>query len=211
MKNIKKYDEFCNEELNLKKALIGSAIAGVMGAGLYHTSQINKFAELEDTELVSNQKFNQYDVYVNGETFDLNISEDGVISAEWETRSGKSSHTYRCVTLPEGTSEYWVDVEMDAENGIFVSSKPINGGKKIRLQDLDIYDQTDTYIVYYPGFSSSIDYIILDKGHKEGEEFKIEGKMGNWICDQIGSNIYIFSLKDLGGGSSGGGGANGNW
>lgn len=211
MKNIKNYEDFHNEELNLKKALLGGAIAGVVGSSLYHTSQINKFAELQETEIVGNQKFNQYDVYVNGETFNLNISEDQVISAEWQKKSGKTSHTYRCVTLPEGTSEYWVDVEMDAENGIFVSSKPIVGGKKIRLQDLDVYDETETYIIYNPGFLSSIDYIILDKGHKNGEEFKIEGKMGNWICDQIGSNIYIFSFKSFGGGSSGGAGAEGDW
>lgn len=211
MKTIKNYEEFCNEEINLKKALIGGAFAGLMGAGLYHTSQINKFAELEDTEVISNQKFNQYDVFVNGQTFDLNISEDGIISAEWSESSGKTSHTYRCVTVPEGISELWIDVEMDAENGIFVSSKPISGCKKISLTDLDVYDETDTYIVYNPGFLSSVDYIIVDKGHKEGEEFKIQNKMGNWICDQIGSKIYIFSLKDMGGGSSGGGGAEGDW
>lgn len=211
MKNIKNYEDFHNEELNLKKALLGGVIAGVVGSGLYHTSQINKFAELQETEIVGNQKFNQYDVYVNGETFNLNISEDEVISAEWQKKSGKTSHTYRSVTLPEGTTDIWIETELDAQNGIFVSSKPLSGAKKMNLSELDVYDETDTYIIYNPGFLSSIDYIILDKGHKNGEEFKIEGKMGNWICDQIGSNIYIFSFKSFGGGSSGGGGAEGDW
>ena len=54
---------------------------------------------------------------------------------------------------------------------------------------------------------SSIDYIIMDKGHTSGEEFTIQNKIGNWICDDIGHNVYIFALKNFGGGKGGGGGS----
>ena len=219
MKHLKTYESFeylSNEEINIKKALVGGALAGIVGAGLYHTSQIYNYAEQEDTEVISGQKFNQYDVYVNGETFALNISDDGIISAKWseEHGSGKNRTTtyYNCVTIPNNTKEIWYNTKtFEASNDVFVSIKPISGGKKIILSELSIKEETDTYVIYNTGIFSSIDHIIMDKGHTKGEEFTIQNKMGNWVCDDIGYNVYIFALKNFGGGSYGGAGSGGDY
>jgi hypothetical protein len=219
MKHLKSYESFdysANEEINIKKALIGGAFAGIVGTGLYHTSQIYNYAEQEDTEVISGQKFNQYDVYVSGETFDLNISDDGVISAEWseEHGSGKNRETrqFNCVTIPNETKEIWYDTKtFESGNGVFVSIKSISGGEKINISELSIKEETDTYVIYDTPMFSSIDYIIMDKGHTSGEEFTIQNKIGNWICDDIGHNVYIFALKNFGGGKGGGGGSGGKY
>jgi hypothetical protein len=209
MKNIKNYKDFCNEEVNWKKALIGTAIAGAVGASVYKTSQITDYAELGDTEIVDGVKFNQYEVYTNGETFDLNISEDGVISSSWseEKGSGKDERTvtYCSITIPKDISVIWYEDKMDMENSIFVSGNKINGGTRIDLSELSIVEETETYIIYESSFFSSIDFIVVNKGHKSGEEFKVEGSIGKYICDKIG-DTYLFGLKSLGGGSFGGAG-----
>ena len=213
MKYLQKFEnfEYTNEEINLKKALIGGAMAGAIGYGVYHNTQINKFAKLEDTEVISGMKFNQYDVYVNDETFNLNISEDGFISAEWSVTNGKHTHTYNCITIPDKTQKIWISSNMDMTNGIFVSGKPISGGESISISDLDIYDQSKTYIIYKSPMFSSVDYIIMNKGHKEGDDFEIENKIGKYICDELDSKIYIFAIKSFGGGSMGGAGSGSDW
>jgi hypothetical protein len=149
---------------------------------------------------------------VNDETFNLNFSEDGVISAEWgeSSGSGKNRRTeyYKCVTLTNKTTEFWYDTKFfESGNGLFASISPIKGGEKIVLSELDIKEETDTYIIYNTGFSSSIDYIIVEKGHTDGEEFTIQDKIGNWVCDKLGSHIYIFCFKNFGGGKGGGAGS----
>lgn len=212
MKHIQTYEKFTTEKFNLKKALVGGAIGGLIGTGLYHSSQIYKNAELVDTEIVAGQKFNQYSVIVNGETFELNISDDGVISSSWSESHGsgknRTTETYNCVTVPKGTTEIWIDTKFfELNNSIFVSTKPLSGGQKIELSKLDIEEKTNTYTVYSGSFFSSIDYIIVDNGHTLGEEFVIQNKMGNWVCDKIGTHIYIFTLKDFGGGKTGGAGS----
>ena len=203
--------EYTKEEINLKKALIGGAMAGAIGYGAYQTSQINKFAKIEDTEVISGVKFNQYDVYVNDKTFSLNISEDGIISAEWSEKDGKNDKTYNCITIPDKTQKIWISSNMDMGNGIFVSGKPIPGSESISISDLDIYEQSETYIIYSYSMFSSVDYIIMNKGHKKGEDFEIENKIGKYICDELDSKIYIFAFNRLGDGSMGGAGSEGGW
>jgi len=209
MKYLQKFENFdsTNEEINLKKALIGGAMAGAIGYGVYQTSQINKFAKLEDTEVISGMKFNQYDVYVNDKTFNLNISEDGIISAEWSEEDEKNTNTYNCITIPNKTQKIWISSNMDMDNGIFVSGKPIPGSESISISDLDIYDQSETYIIYESPMFSSVNYIIMNKEHKQGEDFEIENKMGKYICDELDSKIYIFTFKSFGDGSMGGAGS----
>ena len=81
MKNVKSYQEFTNEEIDFRKVLIGGAVVGGIGIGAYRLNQINKYAELAETEVISGIKFKQYEVYVNDETFELNFSEDGLALA----------------------------------------------------------------------------------------------------------------------------------
>jgi hypothetical protein len=54
---------------------------------------------------------------------------------------------------------------------------------------------------------SSVNYIIMNKEHKQGEDFEIENKMGKYICDKLDSKIYIFTFKSFGDGSMGGAGS----
>jgi hypothetical protein len=152
-------------------------------------------------------KFNQYDVYVNDKTFNLNISEDGIISAEWSEEDGKNTNIYNCITIPNKTQKIWISSNMDMDNGIFVSGKPIPGSESISISDLDIYDQSETYIIYESPMFSSVNYIIMNKEHKQGEDFEIENKMGKYICDELDSKIYIFTFKSFGDGSMGGAGS----
>lgn len=206
LRTYENFNEFCNEEINWKKALIGTAIAGAVGASVYRTSQINDYAELVDTEIISGKKFNQYQVYTNGETFDLNISEDGVISCSWSEKNGKHEKTYNSITIPKDVSVIWYDNKIDINNNVFASVDKINGGDRIDINKLSIVEETETYIIYETSFFSSIDFIVVDKGHKSGEEFMIQGEIGKFICDDIG-DTYIFGFKSLGGGSFGGGGS----
>lgn len=211
MKYIKTHEEF-NEGFNLKKALIGGAIGASIGLSALHLSEIDGKAKKEDTEVMSGQKFDQFNVYVNSEEFDLNISEDGVITSEWteEHGSGKNrtTHTYRGATVPKETTDIWVESKFAEMSGsVFVSAKPLQNGNHIRLSDLDIEEQTSTYTIYSGGMFSELNYIIVDNGHVDGEEFTIDGKIGNWACDKLGSHIYSFTFKNFGGGSGGGAGS----
>jgi hypothetical protein len=99
---------------------------------------------------------------------------------------------------------------MDINNNIFASVDKINGGDRIDINKLSISEETETYIIYETPFFSSIDYIVLNKGHKSGEEFTIHGEIGKFICDEIGST-YIFGQKYLGGGSFSGAGGGGEY
>lgn len=212
MKNVKSYQEFTNEEIDFRKVLIGGAVVGGIGIGAYRLNQINKYAELAETEVISGIKFKQYEVYVNDETFELNFSEDGVISAKWGESKGSGKHRktvyYNTITVPNKTKEVWFDTEFfEADNGLFASIKPISGGKKLTLSELDIIEETDTYVIYDTPMFSSVDHIVMEKGHTSGEEFTIQDRIGNWVCDKIGTHVYLFAFKNFGGGKCGGAGS----
>ncbi len=210
MRNIKTYKQH-NEEISFRNALVGGAIGAIGAAGIYGMIEDHDKANLHDTEVISSTPFKQYSLSADGEGFDLNISTDGIISASWDTRegSGKSSHTvtHNCVTIPDGVSEIWYDTKF-FESGVFATGKKFSGSTNVKLSDLDIYEETKTYIIYEGKFLSSIDYIIVNKGHKDGEEFTVsDDNINKYICDDIGSDIYIFGVKSLGGGNFGGGGS----
>lgn len=213
--NLNPYDRtHKNEGINFKKALVGTAIAGVVGAGIYNTAQISGKAKLSDTEVVSGIKFNQYLVYVMGETFNLNISDDGIITSYWSEQKGtgddKTTVYYNSITITPDIKKIWYKTKMDMENGLFASKNKIKDGTEIDIKNLKISEETSTYIIYETPFFSSVDHIIVNKGHKSGEEFSIEGKYGKWFCDNI-DNTYLFGVKSLGNGKFGGAGSFEEW
>jgi hypothetical protein len=212
MRTIKSYNEFTNEEIDFKKVLIGGALIGGMGLGAYRLNQINKYAQLTETEVISGMRFKQYDVYINNKIFYLNFSEDGVISAKWSKSkgSGKNRKTvyYKTITVPNKTKEVWFYTEaFEVKNELFASIKPINGGKKLILSELDIIEETDTYVIYGTHMFSPVDHIVMEKGHTSGDEFTVQDRIGNWVCDKIGNNVYLFAFKNFGGGKYGGAGS----
>ncbi len=216
MRKIKSYGDFHNEEINIKKALAAGGIVGALalgGAAVKHSIDIHDNAELVDTETISGTKFDQFQVGAMGETFDLNISLDGVICAKWSARSGKHTHTYNTVTVPPGTKAIWRESDLDMNNGIFVSARPLKDGEKIDISELDVYEKGSTYTIYKTPFLESIDYIVVLNGHTEGEEIKIEGKIGKYKCDRLARKVYAFYPISIGGGTFGGGGSgtDGKW
>ena len=215
MKYIKTHDEF-NEGFNLKKGLMGAALGGLLGTGIYQSSQIMNKAQKADVEVVSGKKFDQYDVIVNNETFKLNISDDGVITSEWSEEEGsgknRTTHVYRGATVPKGTTDIWIESKFaEMDGNVFVSTKPLQNGNHIKLSDLDLESGCSTYNIYSLGMFSELNYIIVDNGHVDGEEFTIDGRIGNWACDKLGSHIYSFTFKNFGGGSGGGAGSGGKF
>lgn len=212
IKKLDKIDKIeLNEEISAKKALTVGAVAGLMGLGLYRGIDTYNNAKKSDTEVVSGRTFKQYQLTSNGEFFDINISDDFIICAEWSVSSGSGKHRttkhYTSVTVAEGTKEIWVDTKFfDTGNRTFASLKELKNGKKIKLIDLDIVDDEPTFTLYKGGFLSDLDYIIVNKNHKLGEEFEIEGIWGSFICDEIKHNVYLF-WSATGSGKFGGGGA----
>ena len=209
MKHLKTHKQL-NEEINAKKALKVGAFAGLMGLGIANSIDTYKNAKNVDIEYVSGQEFKQYDLYVNYENFSLNISEDGIISSKFEKSSGtgekRRTTSYVNVTIPKGTTEIWYDTKIfEFGNGVFVSSNEIKGGKKIKISDLTVKKDTKTYTIYSTPIFSSIDHIIVNKDHKEGDEFTIGGIPKTFICDKISNNVYLFGFGF--GGKFGGSGA----
>jgi hypothetical protein len=221
MKKIKTYEEFTNEEINLKNALIGTAIGTAALGSVYNTIVNSDKAKLSDTEIVSGNKFKQYDLLAAGQSFDLNVSEDGIITSIWSTtehdtdsegndETTTTSHT--CITIPNSSiNEIWY--ESTFLNGVFASSKPLSGGHKIKISDLDKEKETDTYIIYSGKFLSPFDYIVVNKNHTEGEEYVVsDDKLhATYVCDNIAPDIYLFGVKKMGGGAYGGGGSGSNY
>lgn len=213
MKHIKKYDQF-NEEIDIRRALVGGAIgvaAVAASAGVYDVVKNYDKAGLNKKEVVCGKNFKDYDLDAKGESFTLHMSDDGVICSEWETTSsdGKTTQTtsHNCITVPDDTKEIWYHSKFFG--GLFASTKPLSGGKHISLSDMTLKKETSTYTVYAGKFFSTINYVVVNKGHKKGEEFTISDDKihATYVCDDIGWNVYIFGVKSLGGGQFGGSGA----
>lgn len=213
---VKRYDEFVNEEINVKKALIGTAAVGVVGLSAYNTYKNYDIARFDKVETISSNKFKKYDLLANGNSFDLIISEDFVISSHWteeesdgEDEDGntkyKTVHYYN-ITIPnQKITEIYVDKKF--MGGLFASSKQFSGSTKIKLNDLHVVEDTQTYTIYGGGIFGVVDYIVVNKGHKEGEEFTMDDDnlKTNYICDHIGADVYLIGFGP--GGNFGGGGA----
>jgi hypothetical protein len=211
IEGIRVRSEQLTEEVNWKKLATGAAMVGAIGLGTI-LSGPSDVASLEDTEVIAGKKFKQYSLSAAGESFDINESEDGIMSAEWETESGsgkdRTTTTHNCVTIPnKNITDIWYDTKMF--NGVFVSGKPFAGATHLKLSDLDISDETDTYIIYSGKMFSDIDDIVVNKNHIEGEEFTISDDPLNatYIVDEIEYNIYLFGVKTMGGGKTGGAGS----
>jgi len=194
------------------KAAKAAMIGGIGAMGIWGVEDNLKNydkANIQNVKTIGNEKFKQYSLYASGKSFRLNVGEDGIISAYWTTKSGKSTIHHTCVTLPDNKiKQFWYDTRI-FDAGVYASYKKFEGSTLIKLEDLDLIKSTPTYDIYSGKFFSSIDHIIVNKGYKEGEEFKIsDDKIGAyWTCGEIDYNVYIFGLKSLGKGDFEGGGA----
>lgn len=212
MKHLKAFEPF-NEEIDLKKGLLygGIALAGAVGVNNY--IQNYGKASVNDEEILGGEKFVEYSISVVYESFDLRVSEDGIYTAYWTTEegSGKSKRTvsHTCITVPNGTKV--VNYDTKFFGGCYASIKDFSGSKNINLSDLSVYEETKTYTVLKGGFFSPFDYIIINKGHTDGEEFEMPGsQIAAYFCYKISEKVYLFGTKGLGG-KFGGGGSGGTY
>lgn len=177
MKNIKNYNDFCNEEINMKKILIGGALIGGIAAGInsIDTSPSKSTASYEETELAN---FPEYYVHT-AQFFDnnLNISinkNDFLIGTK--TIAGKA--TRYSVTIEEGVSTIYY--KTSTWGGYIYASTNKNdlpSGQQININELNVVKETNEYrILEVPSFWSSFDYILVNKGYQNKENgFEIGG------------------------------------
>lgn len=209
---IKNYNEFSefNEGLNWKKALVGTAIAGAVGYGAYDYVQNVGKANLDKVETIGDTNFKDYTLTTTDNVFDLRINNEIIVSNHSYTEgSDKDSHTVSItnIIMPDSVKEFWY--KNTVFHGTYASSKEFPKSTKIELNTLKIYKETPTYTIYRSKkFFSPFNYLIVTKGHKEGEEYKLtDCSLGTYVCDRINRDIYILSLKGMGSGNMGGAGA----
>jgi hypothetical protein len=159
-------------------------------------------------------KFKKYDVYSNNNNFSTYISNDGVISTyhTYSKGSGDSERTIHryIINLPNNTTEFYYDKKFF--NIPMASLKEFDKSKKIEIKDLKVKEKTNEYTIYYGGFLSTLDYIIVNHAPiLNGEEFKLDDNIGIYYNYKINDDIYIIGTKGLGGGKFGGGGASSKW
>jgi hypothetical protein len=219
MKKVLKYEEFVDEKLNLKTAALGA----MLGAStLIGCDTHDGIAKLDNTEVIGNQKFKEYELYAKGQQFKLTINGDFTVAYHSYSEShgsGKNRHTevhnIHNLFIPEGVKFIWY--ESKTFGGIFASPKPFPGAHLIKMSELEIYEDTPNYTLYNKkGFLSScaFDYIVVMKKDAkiEGEEFNFSDKhLGIYSCEKINKNLYIFIVKSLGSGRFGGAGAGGSF
>ena len=177
MKNIKNYNDFCNEEVDMKKLLIGGALVGGLAAGInsIDTTPGKSKASYEETELAN---FPEYHVHT-AQFFDdnLNISinkNDGVIGTY--RQAGKSSDY--SVTVEEGVSTIYYETSTWGSYIYATTNRnDLPSGQQVNLNDLEIVKETSEYkILRVPSFWSSFDYVLVNKGYKNEENaFEIDG------------------------------------
>ena len=213
---IKSYNEFIesNEGLNWKKALIGTAVAGVMGYGAYDYMQNVGKANLDKVETIGDLNFKDYTLTTPDQQFDLRINDEIIVSSHsYSEGSDKDEHTVSItnILMPDSVKEIWYNTTVF--HGTYASSKEFPKSKKIELSSLKVYKETPTYTIYRSKkFISPFNYLIVVRGHKEGEEYKLtDGSLGTYVCDRINKDIYILGLKSVGGGNMGGAGAGGEF
>ena len=219
---ITKYDDFTNEELK-KSHLMIPLIAGALAYGGYNAIKnidIDDKAKLNKTEILGKQQFKEYSLYAAGEEFDLTIMGDFIVSHhsyEETTGSDKDKHTETIevtnLTMSHMVNYIWYKDKTFGKT--YASVKMFPGSHLIKMSDLKVYEQTPTYTVYTDDdffTSCPFKYIIVNKNHTKGEEFKLtDNNIGTFVCNRIDKNLYIFGVKSLGGGKMGGGGAGGTF
>lgn len=209
MYKVKKYDDFINEELNMRKSTMGLIGAGVIAAGVYYNSVNQGKGKLQDTEIVGNESFKEYNVYTSNQNFDLNISGKVMVSHH-SYKSGKHTKNVTNITVPSGIDEIWYKTGFLSTP--IASVKPFHGAEKMKISDLDVYKSTDKYTIYSCGFFSPFDYVIVNNGYSEGDEYRLsDDNIAVYSCKRYDSDIYIFGIKSLGGAKYGGAGAGGEF
>lgn len=188
MKHIKNYNDFCNEEIDMKKILIGGALVGGIAAGInsIDTTPGKSTASYEETELAN---FPEYHVHT-AQFFDdnLNISinkNDGVIGT-YRQAGKQSDYT---VTIEEGVSKIYYET---STWGSYIYATTDNSdlpkGQKIDIDELEIVSETSDYkILKVPSFWSSFEYILVNKGYQNKEnEFEINGNRYTYFEPNFG-------------------------
>ena len=213
---IKNYNEFIesNEKLNWKKALIGTAIAGTIGYGAYNYIQNVGKANLDKVQIIGGTNFKDYTLTTPYQIFNLRINDEIIVSHHSYTEGSDDNQITISITnliMPDSIKEIWY--KPTAFKGVYASAEPFEKAKKLTLDKLKIVKEKPTYTIYKTKmFTSPFNYIIVTKGHKEGEEYKLSDQsIGTYVCDRINDDIYILSFKEMGGGKIGGAGAGGSY
>lgn len=211
MNRIYKFDEFTNEEIGWKTALAGVALASTLTLGGCDSHK--GFANLNKIEQIGNQSFKLYDLNAEGQHFDLTIKDNFMVAYHSYTEtsgSGKDEHTETInvtnLFIPAGIKFIWY---LDT----YAGPKPFPGAHLIKMSDLEVDDDTPDYISYdTKGWFSSCPFnniiVVKKNANVGGEEFKLtDNKLGYYTCKEINRDLYIITIKDLGGGNFGGAGA----
>lgn len=211
MKNIKKYNEYINEEITLKQGLIGAGIGAAVIGSSYYTMKNNGKAELTDIIEINNNKFKEYTLITTFNNFKLKINEGIIVSKHnYNEGSGDNKKTINITNLiiPYGIDKIWYYYSLI--DGVCATSKEFNKSKMLDINDLRIYKEKPTYTIYKGGFLSPFDYIIVVKNHK-GDDNSIDCQLMDtghiYNCDKINNDIYIFNYVRAGSGDFGGSGA----
>jgi hypothetical protein len=217
MDNLSKYDEFVNEEIS-RKSLLATAVPIVLGAGAfaYQQSCTHKgVADFDKVEVVSNTQFKQYDLFAKGESFNLTIKDDFIVSQHsytTEEGTGENKHTethsFTNLMIPSGTKFIWYKTK--TFGGTYASPKQFEGSHLIKPSDLKLYKKLEGFSIYrVSGWFPTFNYVIIitDPLKIEGEKYKLsDNNLGYYVCREINRDIYVFA-PSAGYGHFGGGGA----
>lgn len=105
MKYISNFNDYqINEEIKLKDAIVGGALAAstILGSGCEPLPQVR----VDDVETINKyqNKFDCLDIATKDrEYISIVASEDKVVSCKWKTVSGKTRKTHYTLSVPEGT------------------------------------------------------------------------------------------------------------
>lgn len=185
---IKKYEDFCNEEMNLRKI----AATGLLATTLATTSCSDKIGvSPQDTETVDNSTFTEYQVTTQGwgKTLTFNISKHNIIGTRWSTRSGKSTITHYTITVPQGTEQ--IHYNTSFWGGEIYSDTEMNNNRIIKLSDLEVVIDTDTYtILESPKWFQTVDYLMVNKGYSDAKNsFTTDG--GNFTYLKYDGDYFV--------------------
>lgn len=208
MNNIKNYNDFIEERIDLRKAAIGTAVAGGLFLGYNYYNQNKGIANLEKTIKIEDEDFKKYSLITKYQIFELTINKSVVVSTHSYTVGDDDDEKVITITnaiIPTDVKTIWYETKF--LKGTFASSEYFKGSKQINIDDLKIYKRTKTYTIYSGGFLCPFNYVIVNNHHKEGDEYKLSDGSANYVCDRYNDDIYIFSLKNLGGGGFGGSGS----
>jgi hypothetical protein len=179
MKHINSYDKF-NEG-------IGKTIAtAALGAALLTTSCGNKGpvkVEYEETDI---NKFPEYYITTLGNEHNINltVSPDGVIGSKYSEGSGKTRHSEYTITIGENIDHIYYKTSTWGGHiyGTYDRSN-LPGSDRVEINGLEVVEETSTYkILEVPGFWSSFNYILINKGYKDkSREFKIGNKTYTYL------------------------------